>query len=89
MSLAKMPKCFGLTELVKGWFPYFFASLQNLSYVGPYPCKEDYGYNRMRDKDLAAFLDWYNVASQGTFNLMEQLIAYNRSDVDIARGFIP
>jgi hypothetical protein len=34
-ALAKIPAAFGLTELKKGYFPHFFNTEQNQTYVGP------------------------------------------------------
>lgn len=37
VSLSKLPKMFGITELKKGYFPHTFNQPENQSYVGPYP----------------------------------------------------
>jgi hypothetical protein len=34
MALAKLPKCFDLIELRKGYFPHFFNTLENQNYYG-------------------------------------------------------
>ena len=36
MPLSKFPKTFGLTELVKGYFPHFINTEENQHYVGHY-----------------------------------------------------
>lgn len=37
MALSTLPKAFQLDSLAKGYFPHFFTSQENLSYVEPYP----------------------------------------------------
>ena len=37
--LSAFPKTFGLKELKKGYFPHFFNTPENQSYVGPIPDK--------------------------------------------------
>ncbi|KAK5646300.1 hypothetical protein RI129_004764 [Pyrocoelia pectoralis] len=38
MSLAKLPKAFGLAgNFKKGFFPYHFNTAENQNYVGKYP----------------------------------------------------
>jgi hypothetical protein len=37
MALSKMPKTFGLNELKKGFFPHFFNTPKNQSFIGSYP----------------------------------------------------
>ena len=44
MKLAAFPKTFGLTELQKGYFPYFFNRAENQEYVGPLPDAKYYGH---------------------------------------------
>lgn len=42
MALGKRPKAFQLDSLKKGYFPHFFTSVANSTYVGPYPPDETY-----------------------------------------------
>ena len=37
MLLSKLPGCFDLKELCKGYFPHLFNTSENQHYVGPYP----------------------------------------------------
>ena len=37
MRLSKLPGCFDLKELCKGYFPHLFNTSENQHYVGPYP----------------------------------------------------
>ena len=59
MPLKSFPKTFGMDELKKGWFPYYFNKMCHKNYVGPIPSKKHYGYNQMKPKDRNEFLKWY------------------------------
>ena len=87
MALAKFPKTFGQEELCKGYFPHFFNKDENQNYVGPIPCKEDYGVNFMKPEEREAFIAWHDeqVANNYRFDFREEIIKYCRSDVDILR----
>ena len=87
MALAKFPKTFGQDELCKGYFPHFFNKDENQNYVGPIPCKEDYGVNFMKPEERDAFIAWHDeqVANNYRFDFREEIIKYCRSDVDILR----
>jgi len=56
MSLAKLPKAFGLTELKKGYFPHFFNNAENRDYVGPLPDPSYYGVDDMSIEARDTFL---------------------------------
>ncbi|XP_054718605.1 uncharacterized protein LOC129233999 [Uloborus diversus] len=43
MALAKLPECFGLEELKKGYFPHTFNTRENQSYVNKY-CQYPIGH---------------------------------------------
>jgi len=49
MPLAAMPKTFGEKELVKGFFPHYFNTAANASYVGPLPEPAMYGADAMKE----------------------------------------
>jgi hypothetical protein len=85
MPLKAFPKTFGLTELKKGYFPHFFNTKENESYVGPMPAKKHYGYNQMSTKDRATFLEWYNLHKDDTFDMKKEILEYCISDVDILK----
>ena len=87
MPLAKFPKTFGQDELCKGYFPHFFNKDENQNYVGPIPCKDDYGVNFMKPQERDAFIAWHDeqVANNYRFDFREEIIKYCRSDVDILR----
>ena len=87
MSLAKFPKTFGQDELCKGYFPHTFNKDENQNYVGPIPCKNDYGVNFMKPGERDAFIAWHDeqVANNYRYDFREEIIKYCRSDVDILR----
>ena len=87
MALAKFPKTFGQDELCKGYFPHAFNKDENQNYVGPIPCKNDYGVNFMKPEERDAFISWHDeqVANNYRYDFREEIIKYCRSDVDILR----
>ena len=84
MSLGSLPKSFGLNEMFKGWFPHFFNTKENQSYVGPYPPPDTYGVSFMSSDERERFFTWYN-DQKGEFNFREEMKSYCISDVDILR----
>ena len=88
MALAKFPKTFGQDELCKGYFPHAFNKEENQNYIGPIPCKNDYGVNFMKPEQREAFMEWHDeqVANNYEFNFREEIRKYCRSDVDILRN---
>ena len=87
MALAKFPETFGQDELCKGYFPHAFNKDENQNYVGPIPCKNDYGVNFMKPGEREAFIAWHDeqVANNYRYDFREEIIKYCRSDVDILR----
>ena len=87
MSLAKFPKTFGQDELCKGWFPHLFNKEENQNYVGPIPCRNDYGVNFKKPEERKAFIAWHQeqVENNYLFDFRKEIIKYCRSDVDIMR----
>ena len=88
MALSKFPKTFGQDELCKGYFPHAFNKDENQNYIGPIPCKNDYGVNFMKPGEREAFIQWHDeqVANNYEFNFREEIRKYCRSDVDILRN---
>ena len=88
MALAKFPKTLGQDELCKGYFPHAFNKDENQNYVGPIPCKNDYGVNFMKPEERDAFIAWHDeqVANNYRYDFREEIIKYCRSDVDILRN---
>ena len=88
MALSRLPKTFGLTDVLKkGYFPHFFNTVANQDYVGPIPEARYYGPNRMYTEARAAFMEWHakQVRDGVVFDFRKELLEYCRSDVDILR----
>ena len=87
MPLKALPKTFGLTELKKGYFPYFFNGKKNQHYVGPLPPVENYDPDGMSTKERLDLLAWYEglCICNYVFDFKKELEEYCRSDVDILR----
>ena len=89
MSLAKLPKTFGFTELKKGYFPFFFNTAENFNFIGNLPSREDYGIGTMMPDARIEFEKWYagmivlQEKGEYVFNMKEEIVAYCKSDVDI------
>lgn len=59
MRLVELFKVFGLWELKKGYFFYFFNIKGNVYYVGFYFVVYFYGSDMMNVKECKDFLIWY------------------------------
>jgi hypothetical protein len=81
MSLAKLPKAFGLSELAKGFFPHLFNTSTNQNYVGDMPNIKYYDPDGMKSEKRNEFMNWY--ATQTHFDFQRHLENYCKSDVDI------
>jgi G:T-mismatch repair DNA endonuclease (very short patch repair protein) len=84
-KLSQLPKAFDLQELKKGYFPHFFNTPHNQTYVGNYPDVQEYGCDTMSDKDRNTFLTWHRSKTDDTFDFAKEIVEYCRSDVDILR----
>ena len=78
-----MPKTFGLNELKKGYFPHFFNTPTNQSYIGSYPDQHFYGSDFMSIEKNSKFIQWHDNQISGVFDLQKELEEYCKSDVDI------
>ncbi|XP_036820429.1 uncharacterized protein LOC110515264 [Oncorhynchus mykiss] len=85
MRLAQMPEALGFENSVKGWFPHFFTSDENLHYVGAYPSPEMYGCDQMSPKERERFMTWYETVRHGTFDFHKEMESYCDNDVVILR----
>ena len=59
MPLSAFPKIFGLTELRKGFFPYFFNTPKHQNYVGSLPDRQIYNPDGLSTKMHIEFDRWY------------------------------
>lgn len=78
MALAKLPNCFGIKELKKGYFPHLFNKPENQAYVGPQPSAHFYSPETMSDAGRKSFLDWYEQHKDDTFCFQKEILAYCR-----------
>lgn len=83
---SKIPECFDLAELQKGYFPHLFNTTQNQDYVGIYPDPKYYGVEYMSAKERLKFLKkWHDSKKDQIFDFRKELQDYCVSDVDILR----
>lgn len=82
-SLENLAKMFDIQELKKGFFPHNFNKPENFSYVGPYPCKEAYGYKFFSETKKNAFDTWYESKANEIFDFKQELHDYCLSDVKL------
>ena len=83
MSLAKLPRAFGLNELCKGYFPHLFNVPENQDYRGAIPEARFYAPDQMGIEGREVFLRWYETQRDVIFDMRVELLKYCVSDVDI------
>ncbi|XP_055714928.1 uncharacterized protein LOC129809144, partial [Phlebotomus papatasi] len=81
--LSQFSKSFGLPECDKGYYPYKFNTMENRSYIGPYPPIEMYPIESMTSQQYTEFLEWYEQVKELPFDNRKELIHYCRQDVKI------
>ncbi|CAO4360444.1 unnamed protein product [Caenorhabditis nigoni] len=89
MPLSKMPKTFGITEMKKGYYPYYFNHPENYGkiFIG-LPARHFYDPEHMKADALAEFSKWYDEHELDIFNADQELLAYCQSDVEILTAAI-
>ncbi|EFO95708.1 hypothetical protein CRE_13943 [Caenorhabditis remanei] len=84
MALSKMPKTFGITELKKGYYPYYFNHKDNYGKIlDRLPAKHFYDPEHMKPEPLMEFEKWYEEHQNDVFDADQELLAYCQSDVEI------
>ena len=83
MKLSDIPRCFGLNELQKGYFPHLFNSRKNWQYVGNTPAPQFYSTDYMSKDDQNKFAEWYRSRQSEVFDFQKEMYAYCVSDTDI------
>ena len=83
--LAQFPSTFGLTELTKGYLPYWYNIPEFQRYIGPLPPKDSYGMKTMKPENKEQFEKRYDEEKSNgfVFNIQQALLHYCRSDVQI------
>ena len=88
MRLSDLPKAFGLEDTSgKGIFPHLFNTVENQSYVGPFPAAHYYSPENMKTKERECFLAWHTDMrlKNSVFDFQREIVQYCRTDVDILR----
>ncbi|CAL2047011.1 unnamed protein product [Caenorhabditis brenneri] len=84
MPLSKMPKTFGITELKKGYYPYYFNHPENYGKIlNGLPSKHFYDPDHMKPQALSEFEKWHDEHKKDIFNADQELLIYCQSDVNI------
>lgn len=87
MSLSSLAKAFNL-QILKGYFPHVFSTLENLEYAGPIPDKKyfDMRYSRSQ-QEIEDFHSWHDEwsTSNRIWNYREQRKLYCINDVEILK----
>lgn len=78
MALSKLPPSFGLTELKKGYFPHFFNSRENQTYVGPLPDAHFYSPDTMTSAGRQTFMTWHEQHKDCEFDFQKEMLDYCR-----------
>ena len=80
-ALSKLPLTMGFSDKVKkGFFPYEFASIDNLDYEGVIPAKEFFNVKEDRREEFDRF---YNERANVVYNLKDELLKYCLNDTFI------
>ena len=87
MKLEDMPGTFGIKELKKGFYPYWFNTIENFDYEGPLPCKRFYRPRNMKLEKKKEFNKWYDKLKKENYyyHHENETRSYCISDVDILR----
>ena len=84
MSLANLPKSFGLEEMKKGFFPHFYNTTEHQHDILPcLPAMEHYDPDSMSKDRRSEFLEWYRTHETQPFDFQKEMREYCISDVDI------
>lgn len=81
-SLKSLAEDFCNGELLKGYFPHLFNSIENYNYNGPIPDKKyfDISFSVKNAQELQVFNDWYD-SQTGIWNFQTELLKYCQNDV--------
>ena len=87
MPLSGFTKAFGLKELKKGFFPHFFNTVENQTYVGEIPAQDYYDPSGMSNARRKEFETWHQTRREEgyVFDFQKELIAYCQSDVRLLK----
>jgi len=82
-SLRSLAKDFCDGQLLKGYFPHLFNSVENYNYIGPIPDKKyfDISFSVKDESELQTFNDWYDEQQGLVWNFQDELLKYCQNDV--------
>lgn len=85
LKLCDLPKSFPhpSIQLKKGTFPYLFNQPMNYAYNGSWPGLEHYQVRSLKLKARRELEGWHMAQQGKTFNFMNELVSYCRTDVQI------
>jgi hypothetical protein len=83
-ALRKLLNAFGLT-VAKSWYPHYFNTRANFSYVGKIPDITNNGVDEMSVTERNNFLAWYEGQKDVVFDNKRVLEAYCQDDVSVLR----
>lgn len=78
MALSKLPACFGIEELTKGFFPHLFNTPENQNYIGPVPDSKYYCPDSMSSQSRKSFFAWHAEQKDVIFNFQDEILSYCR-----------
>ena len=77
MALAKLPACFRLKELKKGYFSHFFkVNKANQEYVGTMPDPSLYSRDSVSLSARETFFEWHAMYVDDAFNFQKEILEY-------------
>ena len=87
MPLSAFPKTFGLTELIKGYFPHKFNLPEHQNHVGIVPALDYYMPETMSPEGKQALEKWHQEQSDKeiVFDFQKELVEYCESDVRLLK----
>lgn len=85
LALRQFPKTFGFDDVEKGYFPYTFFSDKTLTYKGPMPGVEHFGFGNMKGKENEQALKWYDEHKEDIIDIAEMCKEYCIDDVKVLK----
>ena len=81
ISLRAIPKAFGFEDVMKGFFPYRFFTVENKEYEGVMPGIEWFDVDDMDEHTRKECMDWHKENEQQTIALDNMCKEYCKNDV--------
>lgn len=74
MGFSRLPACFGVNKLKKGYISHRFNTKENQNYVGNLPEPNMYGPNSMSISARETFLKWYEDHKNDGFDFRKEML---------------